>query len=245
LIAMGLFLGPAVSAAAEEITVAAAANLQFTAAELKTEFERTTGHSVKLILGSSGKLTAQIENGAPVNVFISADEDFPRRLYNDGITVGEPKVYAKGVLVLWTLREIDLSPGLAVLADTKVKKIAIASPRLAPYGRQAVSAMKHARLYPSIEAKLVYGESIAQANQFIMTQAADIGFTSKSIVLAANMHGKGRWVEVDPNAYSPIAQAAVIIKGPRQKQQAAVQFFDFLFSPAAAEIFKKYGYLLP
>ncbi|MEI7999214.1 MAG: molybdate ABC transporter substrate-binding protein [Candidatus Omnitrophota bacterium] len=232
-------------AMAEEITVAGAANVQFTLEELKAAFTKETGVEVKTIIGSSGKLTSQIENGAPFDVFMSADEDFPKRLYKDGITIGAPKIYAYGALVLWTLKDVDLSQGLGILKDSTFRKIAIGLPKAAPYGRQAVNAMKYNHLYSDIESKLVYGESIAQVNQFITTQAADVGFTAKSVVLAPNMKGKGRWVDVDPKAYSPIAQAVVILKFAKHNELAAQKFYDFLFSPEAQEIFKKYGYALP
>ena len=230
---------------ADEIMVAAAANLQFTLEEIKAAFEKETGINVKTIFGSSGKLTTQIENGAPFDVFMSADMDYPKRLYKDGIALDEPKVYAYGVLVLWTLKDVDLSKGVAGLADKSFGKIAIASPQAAPYGRQAVNAMKYFHLYPSTASNLVYGESISQVNQFITAQAADIGFTAKSVVLASNMKDKGKWVEVDPKSYEPIAQAAIVLKRAKHNEQDTRRFYDFLFSPEAQEIFKKYGYTLP
>ena len=234
------------SAMAEQITVAGAANVQFTLDELKAEFTKETGIDVKTVIGSSGKLTAQIENGAPFDVFMSADMDYPKRLYTDGVTLAEPKIYAYGYLVLWTLKDVDLSKGVAGLSDSSIKKIAIASPKVAPYGRQAVNAMKHNGLYPSISSKLVYGESISQVNQFITTQAADIGFTAKSVVLAPNMKDKGKWVDVGSQSYDPIAQSVVILRYASKNHSAEAQkFYDFLFSAPAQDIFKKYGYALP
>ena len=231
------------SALAGQITVAGAANVQFTLEELKAEFTKETGIDVKTVIGSSGNLTSQIENGAPFDIFMSADMDYPKRLYADGITSGEPKIYAYGYLVLWTLKDIDLSKGVAGLSDGSIRKIAIASPKLAPYGRQAVNAMKYNHLYPGIVSKLVYGESISQVNQFITTQAADIGFTAKSIVLAPNMKDKGKWMEVDPQAYKPIAQGVVVLKyAQKDHSKEAQAFYDFLFSAPAQEILKKYGY---
>ena len=168
--------------------------------------------NVKTIIGFSGKLTSQIENDAPFDIFMSADMDYPRRLYKDGMTLDEPKIYAYGSLVLWTLKNMDLSKGVAGLSDRTVRKIAIASPMVALYGRQAVNAMKYHHLYPSIESKLVYGESISQVNQSITTQAVDVGFTSKSIVLTPSMKDTGKWGEVDPQSYEPIAQGVVILK---------------------------------
>ena len=235
-----------VSAMAEQITVAAAANVQFTLDELKAEFTKETGVDVKTVIGSSGKLTSQIENGAPFDVFLSADMKYPQTIYKDGLSFEKPKIYAYGALVLWTMKEVDLSKGTGILTDASVKKIALANPQLAPYGRQAVNAMKYNHLYPGIASKLVYGESISQANQFITTQAVDVGFTAKSVVLAPNMKDKGKWVEVDPQSYEPIAQGAIVLKyAEHNHSKEAGEFYDFLFSAPAQEIFKKYGYKLP
>jgi len=236
----------AASAHAQGITVAAAANVQFTLDELKAEFTKETGIEVKEVIGASGKLTAQIENGAPFDVFMSADMKYPDRLQKDGIATQGPKTYAYGFLVLWTMKDIDLSKGVAGLSDASIKKIALASPQAAPYGRQTVNALKYYHLYPQIQSKLVYGESISQANQFITTQAADVGFTAKSIVLAPNMKDHGKWVDVEKQAYDPIAQGVIVLKyASKNHASEAKQFYDFLFSVQAQEIFKKYGYTLP
>jgi molybdate transport system substrate-binding protein len=235
------------SAFAEDLTVAAAANVQFTVEDLKKSFEQETGLKVKTIIGSSGKLTAQIENGAPFDIFLSADMDYPQTLYNEGLAYREPKVYAYGTLVLWTLKNnVDLSSGINVLADRSIKKVAIPNPKNAPYGRKAVDALKFSHLYQAVNKKLVYGESISQANEFIVAQAVDIGFTAKAIVMAQEMKDKGKWVEVNPQSYERIAQGAVITKYAQKHHLAvAEKFYDFLFSEKAQEIFKKYGYILP
>ncbi len=229
-----------------DLTVAVAANVQYTFEELKTAFEKKTGISVKAVIGSSGKFTAQIENGAPFDVFLSADMDYPITLYKEGLTVNAPKIYAYGALVIWTMTDVDLSGGIEVLADANVKKIAIASPKTAPYGRQAVNALKHYDLYAQVGKKLVYGESIAQANQFITTKAADVGITAKSVVLAPQLKDKGQWIDVPKESYEPIAQGVVILKhAERGKMDEANKLVDFISSGKAGEIFKKYGYALP
>jgi molybdate transport system substrate-binding protein len=235
------------SAFAEEVTVAAAANVQFTVEELKNAFEQETGLKVNTVIGSSGKLTTQIENGAPFDIFLSADMDYPDTLYKEGLACKEPQVYAYGTLVLWTLKDnLDLSKGIAVLTDSLVKKIAIANPKSAPYGRKAVDALKFSHLYQEVNKKLVYGENITQASQFIIAQAADIGFTSKSIVLSSEMIGRGKWIEVDSQSYERIAQGVVILTyAKKQHFKAAEKFYNFLFSDKGKEIFKKYGYILP
>jgi molybdate transport system substrate-binding protein len=246
LIILALVVALPLTSFAAEITVAGAANVQFTLEDLITEFAKETGIDVKTTIGSSGKLTSQIENGAPFDVFLSADMKYPAKLYKDGFSPEAPKVYAYGVLVLWTMRDIVLSKGINVLSDTGIEKIALADPQLAPYGREAVNTLKFYKLYGRLQKKLVFGESISQTNQFITTQAADIGFTAKSIVLAPNMKDKGRWIEVGPQSYKPIAQGVIVLKYALQNHsKEAKAFYDFLFSAPARKIFKKYGYKLP
>lgn len=236
---------PALSLA-QELTVAVAANVQFAFQEIESLFEKKTGIIVKAVVGSSGKLTAQIENGAPFDVFLSADMDYPQALYEKGLTLDQPRIYVYGTLVLWTMNGVDLSKGISVINDPSVKKIAIASPDTAPYGRQAINAVKHVQLYDQIENKLVYGESIAQVNQFITTGAADVGFTAKSVVLAPNMKDQGKWIEVDQNLYKPIAQSAVILKNAeKENRNTAQEFYEFLFSSDVKQIYKNYGYRIP
>ncbi len=217
--------------------------MQYPFEELKTEFEKETGIKVRPVIGSSGKFTTQIVHGAPFDIFLSADMGYPQTLEKEGLTANSPKIYAYGTLVLWTLNEVDLSKGIEAVSDASVKKIAIASPVTAPYGRQAVNVLKHYKLYGQVHNKLVYAESIAQANQFITSKAADVGLTAKSVVLAPNMKDQGRWIEIDKDAYESIAQGVVILKHAQKGNSADAQkFFDFLFSPAAQEIFRKYGY---
>jgi len=231
---------------AQSLTVAVAANVQYAFEELKGEFTKDTGVEVKAVYASSGKITAQVEGGAPFDLFVSADMDYPQALEKEGMAYNSTKVYAYGKLVLWTMSDVDLSLGVESLVQETVRKIAIATPKTAPYGRGAVNALKYYGIYPKVSSKLVYGESIAQASQFISTRAADAGFTAKSIVMAKNMQGKGKWVEVDSKAYDPIAQGAVILKHARKNDLAAAQkLFDFLFSDKARAIFEKYGYTLP
>ncbi len=241
-----VFLNFVVPAFAAELKVAVAANLQYAFEELEKGFEKDSGILLTGIIGSSGKFTTQIENGAPFDVFLSADMDYPKTLYKEGLTVGEPKIYVYGTLVLWTLRDVDLSKGLAVLTEPGVRKVAMASPKTAPYGRQSVNALKNSGIYKAVQPKLVYGENIAQTNQFITSGAADAGFTAKSMVLAANMKDQGKWIEVPAQSYDTIAQGAVILKHAETSDLAAARkFFDYIFSDAAQVIWKKYGYVLP
>ena len=226
---------------ASTVTVAVASNMQSVVEDLKLVFEKDSGTQVVIITGSSGKLSAQIENGAPFDIFLSADMDYPRNLFKEGLALEEPKVYTYGILILWSMNDLDLSKGLNILTDKQIKKIAVATPKLAPYGREAVNAIKYFQLYPQVESKIVYGENISQVNQFIATRAADIGFTSESTVMAGSMKGKGVWSEVDPTAYDPIAQGAVILKRAEHNADAH-KFYEFLFSPEVRSILKENGY---
>jgi molybdate transport system substrate-binding protein len=241
-----IFLISTVSCFAQEITVAVAANVQYAFQELKAVFEKKTGIVIKEIFGSSGKFAAQIENGAPFDIFLSADMDYPLVLYKKGLTYHAPKIYVYGILVLWTLADLDLKKEMHVLVDPAVQKIALPFPQTAPYGRQAINALKQVGLYDQLVPKLVYGESIAQVNQFITSRASDIGFTAKSVVLAPNMQNQGKWIEVAKDSYEPIAQGVVILKHAQNNHLVASQkFYEFLFSASAQEIYQKYGYDCP
>ena len=242
---MLLLLGSTM-AHAETLTIAVAANVRYAYDELAVEFKKDTGIDVQSVSGSTGKIASQVKNGAPYDVFISADSEAPEALFKDGLAETEPRVYAYGVLVLWTNKDWDLNKGLSLLADAKVQKIAIANPKLAPYGRAAMQALASAQLDAAVEAKLVYGESISQTTQFVDSGAADIGFIAKSVVIAPVMAGKGKWVEVPKGSYEPIAQAVVVLKHSAESQSASARkFADYLFTPKARAILAKYGYTLP
>lgn len=231
---------------AEFITVAVAANVKFVFTDLQHSFKDISPISIRLVSGSSGKLSAQIEHGAPYDIFVSADLKYPEALYLKGFTLNSPQVYGYGKLVLWSRHTIKLDAGIQILTHPDIKKIAIPFPKTAPYGAQALRAIDTFDLYDRIEPKLVYGESIAQVNQFILSASADIGFTAKSVVLAPHLQDKGSWVELDPSAYQPIAQAAVILKHAEFNNLESVrQFYEFLYSARAREIFSRYGYSPP
>ena len=229
---------------APKIRVAVAANAQFVAQVLKEAYEKETATTVELIVGSSGKLTTQIKQGAPYDVFLSADTRYPAALYRGGYAQGKPRIYAYGSLILWTTKSLDLSKGMGVVAASSVKKIAIANAQLAPYGEAALQALAYYKLNKAAQPKLVYAESIAQVNQYVISGAADVGFTAKSVVLEPAMKGKGKWIPVDAAAYPRIAQSAVLLKPARNKNSVLAQrFYNFLYSPKAKAIFKKYGYV--
>ena len=234
------------TATAEPLTVAVAANVKFVFDELRTEFKKSTGIDANGVFASSGKINAQIKSGAPYDVFMSADMEFPQALYKDGLAVTPPTVYAQGVLVLWTLQPLDMSRGMEVLKDPSVKKVAIANPKLAPYGLEGMRALDYFKLRAAVEPKLIYGESIGQVNQYIDTQAVEIGFTAKSVVLAPQMLGHGKWIEVPRESYQPISQGIVMLKhGADTNAAAAKKFLEFMASVKARGILEKFGYVLP
>lgn len=233
-------------AAADTLTVGVAANAQYAFAELAAEFRKATGHMVKPVYNSSGKLTSQIANGAPIDVFLSADMEFPEKLHREGFAASAPQPYAYGALVLWTLNDLDLADWKGLLAGDKVRRIAIANPKVAPYGRETLRALEHLGLESVLKPKLVFGESISQVNQYTHSRAVDAGFTAKSVVLAPQMRGQGKWVELPDGSYQPIAQGFVVLRhGARNSPAASRQFADFLLSPAGRAILSRHGYLLP
>jgi len=227
------------------VTVATAANVQFAMNALKDEFEKQTGIKVKPIISSSGKLTSQIMNGAPFDVFISADIEFPERLYKEGFAITKPCIYAHGLIVLWTMKDIDLSKGLNFLKEKEILKIAIANPKTAPYGKETIKILKKTNVFKDTQKKLIYGESVSQVNNYVISNTADIGFTAKSVVLSPEMKNKGKWVEVDNKLYNPIPQGIVILKhGKENNYDFSKKFYDFILSDSAKNILEKYGYIV-
>lgn len=224
-----------------KLRIATAANMQFVIKDLTAAFTAETGIPCEVIIGSSGKLTAQIQQGAPFDVFVSADTKYPNVLFDHGLTRNPPKVYAFGQLILWTLSE-GLPPNMEQLSNSEIKHIALANPKTAPYGFAAIEALKYHQLLDRVESKLVYGESIAQTNQFVTTHAAQIGLTSQSVVYSAQMKGKGHWTAISKESYAPIAQGMVLLKNGNVNLAYAKQFDKFLFSATAKEILTNFGY---
>lgn len=236
----------AVQLHAQKITVAVAANMQYAMEALIKEFKKTDNTKIEVVLGASGKLTQQIMQSAPFDIFISADTSFPQKLADAGFAAQPPKVYAQGLLVLWTAKNnVQPKADLKILLNETIQHIAIANPKTAPYGAAAEFILKKYGLYNQVSSKLVTGESISQTSQFIATQAADIGFTAKSIVISDEMKGKGKWIELNPKDYPPINQAAVLLKYAQENNAAtANKFYNFLFSPQAKAIYKNFGYIV-
>jgi len=225
----------------QPITVATAANMQPAMKEIIQQFTKKTGLKCDLIVSSSGKLTAQIVEGAPYDVFISADMKYPTEVFEKGLATEEPEVYANGKLVLWASKD-SINPSIDLLTSDNIKHIAIANPKTAPYGIAAIEVLTHYGIYEKVTSKLVFGESISQTNQFITSQAADIGFTAMSTVMDPAMKGKGKWVEVDASTYSPIHQGMVVIKHEGNAKESASAFYDYMLTEKAKTILRNFGY---
>lgn len=241
-----LYLLP-VAASAQEITVAAAADLQFVLPEMAARFEKQTGSQVKLVFGSSGNFFQQIQNGAPFDIFFSADIDYAKQL--ESARLAEPgslSEYAGGKIVLWLPKDSSFDPhrGLDLLLDPGIKKIAIANPQHAPYGRAAVAALQHQGLYDRVKDKLVLGENISQAASFVVAGSADAGIVALSLALAPSLKDKGKYVEVPGDNYPAIQQAAVILKSSKQKE-VAHKFLTYATSASVSDLWKDYGFVVP
>ena len=234
-------------AAAQELRVAAAADLQFVFQEVSTRFQKETGHTVDLTFGSSGNFFSQIQNGAPFDMFFSADVDYPMKLEAAGLVEpGTLSRYATGRIVLWVRKEsaIDVTHGLKTLADPIVRKISIANPEHAPYGRAAVAALQHEKVYDKVSEKFVFGENISQAAQFVESGNADAGILALSLALAPTLKREGKYYEIPRSFYPAVEQAAVILKSSKQKEVAR-QFLTFLKQPEIAEFMSRNGLKVP
>jgi len=240
-------LALASSVRAQTLRVAAAADLRFAMNDLAGQFEKETGTKVAISFGSSGNFRAQIENGAPFDVFFSADTEYPERLIRVGAADAQSlTVYAYGHLVLWAPAEEKLhlaERGFAALQDSRVSKIAIANPEHAPYGRSAVAALKKAELYEQVKAKLVYGDNISQAAQFVQSGSAQVGVIALSLTFVESMKSGERW-EIPVELYPPLKQAAAIVSASRNKK-AATAFLEFVTGQEGRKILLKYGLAPP
>jgi molybdate transport system substrate-binding protein len=244
-----LFLGLVLlcsSVFAGTVNIAIASNVSYAIEELIKEFNKTNPDTkIQVTLGGSGKLTAQIKNGAPFNIFMSADMKFPQSLYDDGIAVTKPIIYAEGALAMFSLKKLNLEKGIDLIKDNSISKIAIANPKTAPYGTATVEAMKNAGIDELIKDKLVYAESISQVVNYTTT-AADIGFIAKSSLYEKNMSKykeNVNWVNVNPKLYKSIEQGIVIINNAKDNAEV-IAFYDFILSAKAKKIFIDYGYIV-
>lgn len=234
--------------AAEVGTVAAASDLKFAIEELATQFQKDTGHRLRLIFGSSGNFYSQILQGAPFHLFMSADEDFVFRLADAGKTQDRGRLYAYGRIGIMVPRNSPIAAdaelkGLATaLREGRVRKFAIASPDHAPYGMRAKEALQHAGLWSAIEPKLVFGENISQATQFATSGSTDGGIIAYSLALAPQVASLGHFALIPENWHKPLAQRMVLM---RQAPASAQAFYQYLSTPAAQAVMQKYGFVVP
>ena len=230
--------------AGQEITIAAAADLQSAMQDVAARFQHETGKTVKLIYGSSGNFFQQIQNGAPFDMFFSANLEYPKKLGAAGLTEpGTYYQYAKGKIVIWVPKDskLDLSSGLHSLLEPSIKKIAVANPQHAPYGQAAVAAMQKENVYDKVKDKFVLGENISQTASFVLSGSADVGIVALSLALSPNMKDRGRYAEVPVSEYPPIEQACVVLTSSKNKETAR-QFLLFVKTVAVAGILRSYGF---
>jgi len=236
------------SQATESITVAAAADLNYALTALASRFEAATGTKVALSFGSSGNLYSQIQNGAPFDLFFSADEDYPKKLAAASLVDGATlRVYAVGHLVLWVPRDSALDPEklhMDLLTQASVSRIALANPQHAPYGRAAMAALEYYGLKDKVADKLVYGENVSQAAQFVQSGNAQAGLIALSLAKSPAMATAGKFWEIPTDAYPELKQAAGVVSASQRKKSAQA-FLDFVLSPEGAEILRKFGLTPP
>ena len=243
---MAFFLFFSVSAHPQTLRVAAASDLQFVLPELAAQYERQSGVKLAVTYGSSGNFFSQIQNGAPFDLFFSADGMYPNRLAAAHLAEADSlHVYAMGRVVLWLPADSPLDPsaGLSVLLDPRVQRIAIANPEHAPYGRAAVSALERAGLYNRLKSKLVLGENISQAAQFVQSGSAQAGLIALSLALSPAMASGKRWDL--PAEQQPELEQAVVLIASSPNKKAAADFLAFLQTSQARAAFERYGFLLP
>lgn len=240
------FFAPA-GALAQQLRVAAAADLQFAMKDLVGRYEKQTKQAVEIVYGSSGSFCTQIENGAPFDLFFSADISYPTKLIEQRFADPQSLYrYAIGRLVLWSSPEQHLNlaeKGFQALRDPRVIKIAIANPEHAPYGRAAVAALQKAGIYVQVKPKLVYGENISQAAQFVQSGSAQAGIIALSLAISPAMQNGNRWL-VPAELHPPLEQTVVIVSSSKNKN-AALQFLAFVKSAEGREVLAKYGFMAP
>lgn len=233
---------------ASELTIAAAADLSSALKDICDSFEKNTGVHVRLSFGASGALTQQIENGAPFDLFFSADMGYPQQLIKDNQADSSSLYeYAVGKLVLWVPADSPLDvehKGMQSLLDPSLKKISIANPQHAPYGRAAVEALKHAGLYDKISDRFVMGENVSQAAQFVESGNTQAGFIALAHAAASTMHSKGKYWIVPADYYSPLAQGVVVVSRSSHKKEAD-QFLQYFKTKPVSDTLQKHGFTLP
>lgn len=235
----------AFSQSSEKITIAAAADLKFAMDEILAEFKKTDPESmVDVVYGSSGKAYTQIIQGAPYDMFFCADIDYPRELHRKGLSASDVKTYAWGKIVLWSATPDNLMLTESYLTDNSIHRIAIANPIHAPYGERAREALKSLGLWDVIKKKLVYGENVMQAAQFVTSGNAQIGIIALSVALNQELVKKGHFLEIPDTLFTPLEQGYIITRRAAEKKSVA-RLADFMEDSSARAILKKYGFILP
>lgn len=235
----------AATAHAEKITIAAAADLKYAMDEIVTVFKKSQpAHVIDVVYGSSGKFHTQIQQGAPYDLFFSADISFPRELARQGLAAGEVRPYAVGRIVLWSSSLDAAKMTLADLADPKIAKIAIANPKHAPYGKRAEEALRSAGLWDKVQSKLVFGENISQAAQYVQSGNAQAGLIALALARNPELSKRGGYYLIPENMHNPLEQGFIITR-PGAGKPLAGRFADFMDSKQARSIMTKYGFALP
>lgn len=244
-VAVAMLLGVASSVNAGEVNAAVAANFTAPVQQIAEQFQKETGHTVKLSFGSSGKFYSQIKEGAPFDVFLAADEKNPKLLEEEGLAVKDTRfVYALGKLVLWSAQPGFVDGKGAVLGKGSYNKIAYADPKLAPYGLAAQETLQKLNLWDKVQGKMVTGESIAQTFQFAASGNAEMAFVALSQITKDGKIIDGSYWLVPADLYSPIKQAAIQLTAAKDKA-AAQAFLAYLKGPKAAAVIRSFGYELP
>jgi molybdate transport system substrate-binding protein len=248
LMLVAFLLAQSIFVYAGDITIFAAANLSSVMDEIIKSYHNVSKQdNVKAVYSSSGKAYQQVVNGAPFDIFLSADMFYPEKLSSERYAITKPKVYAIGRLVMWTRNDsnIDVKKGIEIVKDSNVKKIAVANPTLAPYGKATVECMEYYKLYDIAKSKIVWGENISQTAQYAETGAAEIGFIPLSFVAVGKMKDTGKFILIDDKCHKPIAQGVIILKNAsenKEKLDTANRFYNYLFSNEVKNLFRKYGY---
>jgi molybdate transport system substrate-binding protein len=240
--------GDAQNSPSPTLTIAAAADLRFTLDDLVKEFEeKNPATRITITYGSSGNFFAQLQNGAPFDLFFSADIAYARKLFEKGLGADEVFLYAIGCIVVWVPKDSPVAVdklGIKALLEPSIRKIAVANPEHAPYGRAAVAALKALNVYDQVASRLVYGENIAQTAQFVQSGAADISILALSLAVAPQMRDAGRFWQVPVDAYPRIEQGGIILKTTKNLETARA-FRDFVLGDHGREVLKSYGFNLP
>jgi molybdate transport system substrate-binding protein len=230
---------------AEKIVVAAAADLKFALDEIAADFKKSRpADAVELVYGSSGRFYTQIRQGAPYDLYFSADSAYPRELVRAGLALAPVKPYAVGRLVLWSASLDAGRMELAELAQAHITRIAIANPKHAPYGRRAVEALRASGLWEQVQAKLIYGENVAQAAQFVQSGGVPVGIIALSLALSPALAARGSYRLIPAELHETLEQGFVLLRGSGSRALAR-RFAAYMDGPAARAVMKRYGFVLP